>query len=81
MWTLADKRYLHRLKVSPDDPPPPLPRFQVEPAAVEGEYQVIDRLLKFRATHTIDAKFEKPTPREVAEMIAAELNSKYDSKV
>lgn len=78
MWTLADKRYLRALKVQADDPPPPLPRFQVVPAQA-GEYEVIDRLVKFRATHTIAATFDNP--RAVAEAIADALNQKYESKV
>lgn len=75
VWTKADARYLKSLRVEVDDPPPALPRFQVEPIA-DGEYQVIDALLKHRATHTISAQFENP--RAVAEAIADELNQKYE---
>lgn len=79
MWTENDKRYLRSLRIVSSDPPSPLPRFQVETAAVEGEYQVIDRLIQFRATHTIAATFNDP--RSVADAIATELNTKYESKV
>lgn len=78
MWTVADCRDLRSWRITADDPPPPLPRFQAV-AAAEGEYEVIDRLLKFRATHTISANFNDP--RSVAEAIAAELNLKYDSVI
>lgn len=78
MWTVVDRRDLRRWRIQADDPPPPLPRFQAV-AAAQGEYEVIDRLLKFRATHTISANFTDP--RSVAEAIAAELNQKYDTVI
>lgn len=58
--------------------PHPLPRFQAM-AAKDGEYEVIDRLLRFRCTHVIAATFDDP--RSVAEAIANELNTKYESKI
>lgn len=78
MWTVTDRRFLRGLRVTADDPPTPLPRFQAV-AAAQGEYEVIDRLLKFRATHTISANFDDP--RSVAELIAQELNLKYDKEM
>jgi len=55
--------------------PHPSRAFQVV-AAAHGEYEVMDRLLKFRVTHTISAYFDDP--RSVAEAIANELNQKYE---
>lgn len=76
IWSNSDKRYLRSLRVESIDPPHPLPRFQVEPAEMEGEYRVFDRLDKYRETHIIAAHFDNP--RAMAEAIASELNEKHE---
>jgi len=72
MWTQDDLRYLRSLRIESTNPPEPLPRFQVEPSEVDGEYRVIDR------THPT-RKFEFgpmwPDPRRAAEDYAHHLNA------
>lgn len=74
MWTVADLRDLRRWRIRADTPEP-LPRFQVEPAEIAGEYQVIDRLTKYRAVFILPAQWDDPRAR--AQEIADELNAKY----
>lgn len=76
VWSNSDKRYLRSLRIEFENPPQPLPRFQVEPSETEGEYSVIDRLNQYRETHVIAAHFENP--REMADAIANELNEKHE---
>jgi hypothetical protein len=68
------------MRIEFEHPPPPLPRFQVEPSETEdGGYSVLDRLNKYCETHVIAAHFDNP--REVAEAIANELNEKHERQV
>jgi hypothetical protein len=67
------------MRIEFEHPPPPLPRYQVEPAQTDGEYSVIDRLDQYRETHVIAAHFEHP--RDMAEAIANELNEKHERQV
>lgn len=79
MWTVTDRGFLRGLRITVDDPPPPLPRFQVETAAVEGEYQVIDTLRTlpnpFFPTHVFAAH---PLARAFAEQQADEMNADHE---
>lgn len=79
MWTVADRRFLHRLQIASDEPPPPLPRFQVEPAK-DGDYQVVDFL--FRRKVSVPWVFAAhPLARACAELKAQELNEEYERGV
>lgn len=74
MWTTADLRDLRRWRITAEEPPP-LPRFQVEPASIAGEYQVIDALQRWKSVFILPAQWDDPRAR--AQEIADELNTKY----
>lgn len=77
MWTVNDKRFLRSMRIQSTDPPVPLPRFRVEPAATKGWYRVIDSV--FRPVVEIEKFGPKsiPNARAAADDKAAELNAKH----
>jgi len=73
-WTKADATFLRSLRVAWSGPPPPLPRFRVEPSAVDDEgYRVIDTWRKFRSVVECGPK-EFKDPRAAAEDVARQMN-------
>lgn len=77
MWTQDDLRELRRWRIEPS-PLHPLPRFQVEPSEIEGEYSVIDRCRKYRAAFVFPATWSDP--RAEAQATADELNAKHEKE-
>lgn len=78
MWTKDDQVFLRKMRVDTSDPPPPLPRFRVEPCVDEGWYRVIDARRNFALKSEFGPPFEDP--RASAEDLAKQLNEQYAEK-
>lgn len=74
-WSINDARFLRSLRIVADAPPPPSLRFVVEPGAVDGTFDVVDRQRRFH-THSFAPK-EFKQPRAAAEAFATQMNTKH----
>lgn len=75
MWSKPDTAFLRSLRILATDPPPPLPRFRVEPGDIEGWYRVIDALRQYRSAFEFGPDWKDP--RAAAEDLARQLNEKH----
>lgn len=72
-WSRDDRAFLRSLRIAAADPPPPLPRFRVEPSDVAG--------WQYRRLRSVVGLCEAfPDPRAAAEDLARQLNEEHASQ-